>query len=953
MNVSRRIYVAPLAFVFLLGVSAVGQTWTQLPSSGTSFVSARDYPSAVYDSATNRLILFGGLADGGPCCTSYNDAWVMTNANGLGGAPSWTQLNPSGPAGLPPVRSVHSAVYDTGTNRMIVFGGGQFGGNVFNVRFNDVWVLTNANGLGGTPQWIPLAPVGGPPAAREGQRAIYDALNNRMTVFGGGNNGIMDIPNDVWLLSNANGLGGTPEWTQLFPSGNAAGPIERFAAGYDPGTNRMVIFGGCCYWNNETFVLTFANGLGGQPQWMLMSPSGTLPSIRETPAFGYDPAGNFLLIFGMGNNTGLLNDTWELSNANGASVVPQWTNLIPDGEPQSPPITSGLASIASAYDAANQRLISLKNGLDAAGNAAVQAWVFALKSPVSAGPNISAGGVVNAASSAGGTPVAPGSIVSIYGNFTLAAPLSAPGAPLPFTLETLSMQFGGSVNTPLFFVSGNQVNAQVPWELSGQSQSSLTATVNGQTSAGQTVNLAQYSPGIFSANGQGTGQGAIVDANGRLVDSSNPAPAGSYISIYCTGLGPVTNQPPSGAATPSNPLAATTATPVAMVAGVEAQVLFSGLAPGFVGEYQINVQVPAGIASGNDIPVAISIGGVTSNTVTIAVAAEIGGSNPQPVITGLSPQSAKAGSSPTLLTIDGSGFLASSTVTFNGIPHAAALVNGGQITITLSAADLSSVGAFPVMVSNPQPGGGASNAINFAVQPAEVTPVLASLTLSASSVISGGSVTATVTLTSAAPLGGAQVSIQDTPAILQTVSLVTIPAGQTTGTFVISAPTVTSPTTVTITANLASVSLSASLSISPSAANPFQDTTFDIYATLSIAGQSVPVEIQMLALSDGILTTLQSTGGSVVMITMLYDQQASQVSVSGDTVTYSGVDIGSVYLNNNSTLVLDTSFTSSILSVTVPSALAGANISGMLTFTSSGATLTGTITGVINSVTGP
>jgi uncharacterized protein (TIGR03437 family) len=81
-------------------------------------------------------------------------------------------------------------------------------------------------------------------------------------------------------------------------------------------------------------------------------------------------------------------------------------------------------------------------------------------------------------------------------------------------------------------------------------------------------------------NGQGIGQGAILDTSYRLVDSSNPASAGSAIlQIYCTGLGAVTYQPPSGSP-PGGQLSQTTTTPTVTIGGVQAQVLFSGLAPG-------------------------------------------------------------------------------------------------------------------------------------------------------------------------------------------------------------------------------------------------------------------------------------------------------------------------------------------------------------------------------------
>ncbi len=234
-------------------------------------------------------------------------------------------------------------------------------------------------------------------------------------------------------------------------------------------------------------------------------------------------------------------------------------------------------------------------------------------------PSINAGGVVNAASSAPGSPVAPGSIATVYGKFLLGSSSTAPGSPLPIKLSELSLQFGGGLSAPLFSVSSTQVNFQVPWELAGQSQTSLSATVNGQTGGAQTMNVAPFAPGIFSMNGQGTGQGAILDTSYRLVDSSNSASAGSTIlQIYCTGLGAVTNQPPSGSP-PGDQLSETTTTPTVTIGGVKAQVLFSGLAPGSVGEYQVDALVPAGSSKGAAVPVVIAIGGATSNTVTIAV----------------------------------------------------------------------------------------------------------------------------------------------------------------------------------------------------------------------------------------------------------------------------------------------------------------------------------------------
>ncbi len=91
--------------------------------------------------------------------------------------------------------------------------------------------------------------------------------------------------------------------------------------------------------------------------------------------------------------------------------------------------------------------------------------------------------------------------------------------------------------------------------------------------------------------------------------------------------------------------------------------------------------------------------------------------NPQPNIVNLSPSSALAGSGATTVIVSGSGFIASSTATFNGVSHAASLlINTKQLTITLSTSDLTAAGSFPVVVTNPAPGGGASNSVSFTVQ---------------------------------------------------------------------------------------------------------------------------------------------------------------------------------------------------------------------------------------------
>jgi hypothetical protein len=138
--------------------------------------------------------------------------------------------------------------------------------------------------------------------------------------------------------------------------------------------------------------------------------------------------------------------------------------------------------------------------------------------------SISSGGILNAASLTPG-PVAPPSIATLFGSFGPVSPSQAAGVPLPTALTGLAIQFqsGGSIYAPLFFVSAGQVNVQVPWELSGPSAARVSEVLNGTIGSSQTVSLAPFAPAIFATNGQGTGQGVIVDSAYQTVDSLNPA----------------------------------------------------------------------------------------------------------------------------------------------------------------------------------------------------------------------------------------------------------------------------------------------------------------------------------------------------------------------------------------------------------------------------------------------
>jgi len=228
-------------------------------------------------------------------------------------------------------------------------------------------------------------------------------------------------------------------------------------------------------------------------------------------------------------------------------------------------------------------------------------------------------GTVNGASFI--APVVPGSIAAVFGS-NLSVGNSSPvvSTPLPTTLAQSTYLIGGH-SVPMYMASPGQANVQIPWELAGQGLVAITDTVSGVVSNTQTVSLVAFAPGIFSMNVSGTGQGVILDAGtSQLATTGTPVLRGAYIAIFCTGLGAVTNQPATGAPAPSSPLSYTLTQPSITIGGISGLVAsYAGLAPTQVGLYQVNVLVPSGVIPGNAVPVALSIGGVVSNTVTIAV----------------------------------------------------------------------------------------------------------------------------------------------------------------------------------------------------------------------------------------------------------------------------------------------------------------------------------------------
>jgi len=186
--------------------------------------------------------------------------------------------------------------------------------------------------------------------------------------------------------------------------------------------------------------------------------------------------------------------------------------------------------------------------------------------------------------------------------------------------------FLGGEALPLYYVSPTQINALIPAGLAANTQQQLLVVRDATQSVGIPVTVAEVQPGIYTANQQGTGQAAvlisglgIVAAPAGAFPGSRPAMRGENVEIYATGLGAVDNPPPDGTPAPTSSLTRTLQTPSVTVGGISATTQFSGLAPGLVGVYQVNIQVPSNAPVGGAIPIVLQVGQSASNSVTIAI----------------------------------------------------------------------------------------------------------------------------------------------------------------------------------------------------------------------------------------------------------------------------------------------------------------------------------------------
>lgn len=237
----------------------------------------------------------------------------------------------------------------------------------------------------------------------------------------------------------------------------------------------------------------------------------------------------------------------------------------------------------------------------------------------SQGAPLQANGVLSAASLLP-VPVAPGELITLMGSgIGPASPQAAVGSASNTTLGGTSVFFDG-IPAPLLYAAANQINAVVPFTLTGKTSTQLEIAAQGRQMAGLALPVTAAAPAIFTLNSAGIGPGAILNQDASLNSPSNPADKGSIVALFATGAGQ-TNPPGQDGQITGATLAKPLLPVSVQIGGVDATVLYAGAAPGLIaGALQVNAVIPAAAPSGPAVPVVLTIGVANSQTgVTLAI----------------------------------------------------------------------------------------------------------------------------------------------------------------------------------------------------------------------------------------------------------------------------------------------------------------------------------------------
>jgi uncharacterized protein (TIGR03437 family) len=351
------------------------------------------------------------------------------------------------------------------------------------------------------------------------------------------------------------------------------------------------------------------------------------PPAAGTLAFGVTVSGNSVIRV---QEATAQTPVQSLQRYNLATLQPNLQVLLPERVMDIAPALIGLPNgtrqwpprITALELGVNNQTQLLPRGMvmDAANNAYLLTLsgltVVSLTSATGAAPSFSAAGVINTASRT--RQLSPGSLVTIQGN-NLALSAMADGAPLPRSLGGICVT-ANEIPIPLISTSPTQIEAQLPNELPpGRITLTVRSTRLGVSSLGAQIPLTATAPALFAYDiGDGERRAAMFHAvDGALVIPIYPAERDEVVVMYATGLGPADPSVPTGVLNPDQPISPTRAPVSVSIGGVPYVVLWSGLAPGFLGVYQIHLYVPGDRARGENLPVVVTAGDVSSDSAPV------------------------------------------------------------------------------------------------------------------------------------------------------------------------------------------------------------------------------------------------------------------------------------------------------------------------------------------------
>ena len=456
---------------------------------------------------------------------------------------------------------------------------------------------------------------GGVAIGPNGDLFIVDSGNNRVLEFSAGaGNGAAAIrvygqPN---LTTSSKPSQVSPQ-TLLGPQGLCVDQASNLYVA-DTGANRILIFPNTQNAPTAGMVATFVVGQGSFG-------STTAGLVKSPTDVGTDSTGN-VYIADSGNNRVLIfsslvflpvagaTPTAVVGQQNVGGTAPNWDS------------TNGLATADSLYSPVGVYLDRQDTLYVAdAGNSRVVQF-------------LKAAAVVNAATF--GRAVCQsgqGGLATLFGAGLAINKALISATTWPAVLLNRQIVINDNIQSPMYYLDPGQANFQMPSNAPpGTDRIAVRTADTGELIAGGSILVSAVSPGLFTSNSQGSGQAAAVNQDGTINAPNNPAAAGSTVLLYGTGQGQVSPAVLDGTAAPSLPLANTVAVPtssgttcvnnqpsmcVAFGSIGFGDVKYSGLAPGYIGLWQINVVIPQGVTGST--PVRVLIDGVPSNTVTITV----------------------------------------------------------------------------------------------------------------------------------------------------------------------------------------------------------------------------------------------------------------------------------------------------------------------------------------------